>query len=410
MNWNIPLSDLNFDEAEEHAVVDVIRSRWLTMGPRTEEFEARMAEALGVAHAVAVANGTCALQLAYGWALETWRASQPATSADKPVFIVPDVTFVATANAALAMGAEAWLVDAATPDDPRPTVESFERLAAQAGSRLAAIVCVHFAGYDAHAVGMRALADKLGVLLIEDTAHAVGGRTRIDAAHDASLGAVGHLGCFSFFSNKNLATGEGGLVTTNSPEAAAWVRRGRSHGLTSQTYQRHQQTWRGYDVEMPGFNFRCTEITAALGLAQLAKLPAGNARRLELTRAYQSEFLRLGAPVSVALAGDEALLASSSCHILPALCANVDARDAVRAALAEAGIQCSHHYQAIHNFRFYHEHGTTPRDGGESGDAFANATAFAEREVTLPLWPTMTDEQVRQVAEVVARGLARSSA
>ncbi len=391
--WRIPLSDLNYDGAERDAVAEVLESRWLTMGPRTEEFEARFAGYVGARHAVAVANCTCGLELAYAHAL--CRAAGMHGGAPDPFgFIVPDVTFVATANAALTSGAHAILTDISGASRPVLDPDAVARNLHEHGGRVAAIVPVHYAGYDAGVDELVRMARRHNTLVIEDAAHAVGGRT----AQGRMLGAAADIGVFSFFSNKNLATGEGGMVVTDDGDLAAALRRARSHGMTSLTYERHAARRHGYDVVAAGHNYRCTEITAALGLVQLAKLDAGNRRRRELVAAYRSLLAGTdGVTIPFSPAEDEL----AACHILPLVCRTQNLRDSIRAALDAAGIQTSHHYPAIHTLGAYRR--LAGDDDGLAADPCPRATDYAARQITLPLHPGLGDGAVEEICGVVAR-------
>lgn len=398
--WQIPLSDLNYGPEEERAVTDVLRSRWLTMGPRTEEFEARFAQYTGARHAVAVANCTCGLELVYAWAMCRAVEGRGACPQDPPAFLVPDITFAATANAALVSGARVDLMDIESATRPLLAMETCERELRRRRGNVAAISLMHYAGSDAGAEKFRDVARREGVMLIEDAAHAAGGFTR-EGRH---LGTIGHAGVFSFFSNKNLATGEGGMVVTDDDELASALRRARSHGMTALTYERHTARRHGYDVMSAGHNYRCTEITAALGLAQLAKLDAGNARRRELLRLYR-DTLASCQQVALALSSDEELTHSAG-HIAPLLCESRKLRDAIRAACDADGIQTSHHYTPLHEFTSF----ARLREAcDEPPGQFSNAEKFARTEITLPLWPGMTEAQVARVCAVVLEAVGREA-
>lgn len=398
--WRIPLSDLNYGPEEERAVLDVLRSRWLTMGPRTEEFEARFAAHTGARHAVAVANCTCGLELVYAWAM--CRAADAHGAGPEPFgFIVPDITFVATASAALTSGARAVLTDIRGAARPSLCPDAASRALARGGSRVAAVSLVHYAGFDAGAAEMLALARAHGVVLVEDAAHAAGGR----AADGRHLGTLGDAGVFSFFSNKNLATGEGGMVVTDNADLAAAVRAARSHGMTASTHARHATRGHGYDVAFAGHNYRCTEITAALGLAQLARLDEANARRRALYRLYR-DLLAATDRVALPFSADDEV-ARGACHILPLVCESEALRDAVRAACDGAGIQTSHHYPPIHTFSGYRR--LAEADDDAPRPACPRSEEFARREITLPLWPGMGEGAVEEVCAVVL-GAARRAA
>jgi dTDP-4-amino-4,6-dideoxygalactose transaminase len=381
--WRVPLSDLNFDEREERAVAEAVRSRWLTMGPRTEEFESRMAAQLEVRHAIAVANCTVALEIAYTMAVLRFSSMNPDASTS-PLIIVPDITFVATANAASWAAAIPVLTDIADGDTPFLSLEKTRTVLEQHGSNAAAIAIMHYAGFDSDSEGFKQLADDNNLMLIEDAAHAVGGT----AASGLPLGSIGDVGCFSFFSNKNMATGEGGLITTNDDDLAATMRLMRSHGMNSQTYDRHRSQGVGYDVLLPGRNARCSELVAALGLVQLDKLAEGNESRRSLTRLYR-DHLQQTDRVRVCFADDE-LIDQGACHILSLLCESGELRDKIRETLTGNQIQTSHHYAPIHTFSAYMD---SPRASSELPDA----TAFADRQITLPLYPALKEQTVEEI-------------
>lgn len=437
MAWRIPLSDLDYGREEEQAVLDVLRGRWLSMGPRTEAFEAACAARLGVKHALAVANGTCALELAYQQMLcpvggEISESDDDAlhdVTGPKPVVIVPAVTFVATANAALMAGADVRFADIASLDEP--TVDETGWRAALTGVAPDATVIlapVHLAGFECDMTAARRVASDIGARVVEDAAHAIGGV----AASGGALGAIGHAGCFSFFSNKNVATGEGGLLATDDDGLARGFRLLRSHGMTSLTWRRHAAKGHGYDVLTPGHNHRCTEITAALGLVQLGRLDAGNARRRHLWRLYREAFaaeprLRVpfGATPSARTTSDatnpaELRLDRSACHIFPLLVESPALRDRVRDALNEAGIQTSHHYPAVHSLTAYRRHfqragrplavpdadalgAGWPDPARSSAFPLPAAVHWAAREITLPLHPNLKDVEAEETADIVLR-------
>lgn len=425
--WRIPLSDLDYDESEQEAVAGVLRSRWLSMGPRTEEFEARVAEYLQVRHAIAVANGTCALEMACQVLIDRAREGErPDAGAAAPEVLVPDLTFVATANAALFSGARVRFADLESLTEPILRTEDAARFAEPGRipgvSRI--VAPVHYAGFDARSDEVAALARSCGARVVEDAAHAIGGRSR----SGRFLGTTGDVGCFSFFANKNLATGEGGLVVTQDDALAERLRLLRSHGMTSLTWKRHSTRGHGYDVLRPGHNYRITEITAALALVQLAKLEAGNARRRRLYRLYRDAF-RMSERLRVPFGDEDEAIERSSCHIFPLLCASPALRDRVRASLNEAGIQTSHHYPPVHTFSFYRE--LAAREGGSTAGEdpapetlgqefpspdvirrerfpFPAAVHYAAREITLPLHPGLKEVELEEVVSIVLRTVAQN--
>src|SRR3954454_10608800 len=232
-----PLFDIRLSEDEGSAVGETLRSGWLTQGPRTEAFEREFAEELGARHVVALASGTAALHLAY----------LTAGVGPGDEVIVPAITFVATANAARYCGATPVLADVTSQHDLGVDPADVE---ARITERTRAVCAVHYAGYPAAAERLRELCDARGLALVEDT------------AHNPALPPVGLAGCFSFFSNKVLSCGEGGLVATDDDEVAATARSLRSHAMTSGTWDRHRGHSSGYDVVGLGFNYRMDEPRA----------------------------------------------------------------------------------------------------------------------------------------------------
>ncbi|MEZ5120420.1 MAG: DegT/DnrJ/EryC1/StrS family aminotransferase [Solirubrobacterales bacterium] len=267
--FEIPLSDVRVAEDEIAAAADALRSGWLTMGPRTAEFETAFATRLGVRHAIAVASGTAALHLAY----------LAAGIGPGDEVIVPSYTFVATAAAVIACGATPVFADIAGAHDLSLDPADVER---RITPRTRAVAVVHFAGYPAPVDRFQALCDDRGLALIEDAAHAPAA-----TLNGRALGTFGLAGCFSLFSNKVLSVGEGGVVVTDDAAAAQRMRLLRSHAMTTGTLQRHLGRALSYDVVDVGFNYRLDEPRAALALARMAKLDAEIAARRALTRRYR---------------------------------------------------------------------------------------------------------------------------
>ncbi|MDP1533876.1 MAG: DegT/DnrJ/EryC1/StrS aminotransferase family protein, partial [Rubrivivax sp.] len=254
MNWQVPLFDPDLGPEEEQAVIDVIRSKWLTMGDRTKAFERAFASETGVPVALACNSATAALHMALA-ALDIGPGDD---------VIVPSLTFVATANAVRYCGARPVFADVASLADWNVDAASIERVLTPATK---AVVVVHYAGYACDMPGIMALAARRGLLVVEDVAHAP-----CASLDGVALGAWGDVGCFSFFSNKNMTTAEGGMVTTRRPELAERLGWLRSHGMTTLTLDRHKGHAFGYDVVALGFNYRMSELNAALGLVQLRRV------------------------------------------------------------------------------------------------------------------------------------------
>ena len=249
-------------------LLEVLRSRWLTMGEVTQEFEKEFAAFVGARQALAVTNATVALHLAC-LALGIGPGDE---------VIVPSLTFVATANAVLYTGAQVRFAEILGPQELNISPEAIER---EITPRTRAVIVMHYGGYPCQMEAILQIAARHGLAVIEDAAHAPGA-----ALNGKPLGTWGDAGCFSFFSNKNISTGEGGMLVTDRVDLAEKVRLLRSHGMTSLTWDRHQGHAYSYDVVDLGYNYRIDELRSALGLAQLKKLVANNARRKAITERY----------------------------------------------------------------------------------------------------------------------------
>jgi dTDP-4-amino-4,6-dideoxygalactose transaminase len=263
-------------------------------------------------------------------------------------------------------------------------------LEAAIGPRTKAVVLLHYAGYACDLSAVMAIAERRGVAVIEDAAHAPGA-----SLDGRALGTFGAVGCFSFFSNKNLPVGEGGMVVTDDDEVAARLRSLRSHGMTTLTWQRHRGHASSYDVVDAGLNYRLDEVRAALALVQLGRLEDANAARRRVSARYR-ELLEPVEGVSVTFEGADH--EHSSHHLVVAVLAPEVSRDDARMALHSARIQTSVHYPPIHGFSYYAELGRR-RPLPVTDDV-------AQRILTLPLFPHMTEEQVALVARSLGDHLA----
>ena len=363
--WSVPLSDLAVTEEDIAVVADVYRSGWLSMGPETEAFERDFADYTGARHALAVANGTAALHLMCAGA-----GLGPGDEA-----IVPSMTFVATVNAIAYTGATPVFADIAGLVEPWLDADAAE---AAITPRTKAIVNMPYGGHPGHTDALRALAEARGLVLLEDAAHAVGSRLG-----DRHLGTCGLAGAFSFFANKNLAVGEGGMVVTDVDEVAARIRLLRSHGMTTLTWDRHRGHAAGYDVVDLGFNYRIDEPRSALARRRLARLDAENDVRARLDARYR-ELLAGVDGVALALAPvEDARLAH---HLFTVVLDEGVDRARFRELLAERGIQTSVHYPPVHGFSIYAGEHRLPL-----------TEAYGRRAVTLPLFGTMTTAQQDEV-------------
>jgi len=370
----VPLSDLHVDEELLEAASEAIASGWWSMGPRVESFERAFAEYIGSAHALAVANGTAALHLAL--------LGVGCGPGDEVV--LPSLNFVAAANAVHHTGALPVFCDVLGDGDLNLDVYDLERALTP---RTKAIVALHYGGYPCDMESLLELARGRGLAVVEDAAHAPG-----SCLGGRFCGTFGAAGCFSFFSNKNMPLGEGGMLVTNDDVLAERFRLLRSHGMTTLTWDRHRGHAHSYDVVLPGFNYRLDEIRAAIGIVQLGRLQEENEARGRAVRRYVRELHGKGGltvPFAERIGEGQERCAH---HLAVLLLAPGTEREALRAELRERGIQTSVHYPPIHAFTAY---------ASRSTRVLPKTEALAERLVTLPLFGRMSEEQLGHVIDSV---------
>ncbi len=380
MDWKYPLSEPFLDKEEQHAALDTIQSGWLSMGPKTEEFESAFAAKMECRHAIAVSNGTAALHLAF-LALEIGEGDE---------VIQPAINFVAAANMTCAVGAQPVFSDLISLVEP--TIDPAQVKAA-INQKTRALVVMHYGGYPCHMRELAEICVENKIHLIEDACHGVGYRD--PEAGNKFLGTIGDIGCFSFFANKNLTTGEGGMITTNSDQLAARVRNLRSHGMTTVTWDRHKGHASSYDVIANGFNYRIDDLRSSIGLVQLRKLDAGNQKRRQLAALYASMFSEQGRSDVEYIFG--ASPANGAGH-LAAVILPARSRDRAREYLAAAGIQSSMHYPSIDRLSAFSE--------SCNNQPLQVTHEFASRQITLPLYPGLTEEGVEEICETLEQALS----
>jgi dTDP-4-amino-4,6-dideoxygalactose transaminase len=369
MQWRVPLADVEMTDADIDAIAATYRSGWLSMGPRIAEFEAAFAEYAGAAHAIAVASGTAALHL----------QALAAGIGPGDEVIVPSMTFVATVNAIRYTGATPVFADILSPAEPWLSAAAVERAVTP---RTRAIAFVSYGGHAGPLAAIAELAEGRDLILLHDAAHAIG--ARLDGR---PLGGIAAASAYSFFSNKNLALGEGGMVTTGDEALAARVRLLRSHGMTAVSWDRARGHASGYDVVELGFNHRLDEPRAALGLERLRRLDADTARRAALVARYR---IALDGIVECCLPPAQG--SDPAHHLFTILVAPGADREAIRARIAEQGVQTSVHYPPAHRFAIY----------ADSGAELPVTDEYAARTITLPLFAHMTVEQHGLVVAAVA--------
>lgn len=360
-------------------VVAALESGWLSTGPRVRAFEAAFAGYLGAPHAVALNSCTAALHLgllAFG------------IGADAEVVTTP-LTFCATANVVIHAGARPVFADI----DPATWNLAPAAAAAAVTSRTRAVIPVHFGGRAVDVAAFRALADRHRLALIEDAAHAV---EAVSAGR--KIGTTADVTCFSFYATKNLTTGEGGMLTTASPEIAGFVRTASQHGISRDGWARYREMASPhYDVLFPGFKYNMMDVQAAIGLHQLAGLAARTARRESVWRIYDEGLadLPLVRPAPVP-EGDVHARHLYSVLVDPA---SGWTRDDLIAHLAAAGIATSVHFRALHLHPYYQERYRLTRG------MFPEAERVSDQIVSLPLGGGMPDDEAWTVVDALRRAI-----
>lgn len=360
MEYKIPLFQLNFGEEEVEAVSDTIRSKWISTGPRCEELEELFVDMFGVKHAVSVSNCTDALHLAM---------IVNGVSAGDEV-ICPSLTFAASANCIRYVGATPVFCDISGLDDMNINPSEIEKLITP---KTKAIVVVHMAGFPAKMDEIMSIAKRYNLKVIEDACHGP-----LSEYNGQKLGTIGNVGCFSFFSNKNISTGEGGMIITNDESLAKRCRLLRSHGMTTMSYQRAKGHATSYDVVDLGYNFRMDDIRASLGVVQMKKLKKDLIQRQKIRKMYL-EALASIEQIIVPFADNREFVSN---YIMPVVIKNstIEKRDAIREYLHSKGIQTSNHYPAIHRFSIYKDYHVD----------LPITEYVSDNEITLPMYGSLT--------------------
>jgi dTDP-4-amino-4,6-dideoxygalactose transaminase len=376
--WRIPLTEPDLGREEEAAVTRVLRGGWLSMGPEVQAFEQEFADFIGARHGVAVSSGTAALHLSY-----LVLGIEPQCEV-----IQPAINFVAAANMSVAVGATPVFADILGLHEPTIDPAEIER---GITSRTRAVVVMHYGGYLCRMAEISDICRRHGVALIEDACHAVGA-SYIDSdqrpPHGKRAGNLSDISCFSFFSNKNLAVGEGGMVLTNRDDLAEKLRLFRSHGMTTLTWDRHRGHASSYDVLLCGFNYRLDEIRAALGRVQLKKLEQNNQIRKHLVSLYRQNLAALSDWIVPFKDHPDC----SSYHLMVIVAPDGKSRDKAVQKLKDAGIQTSMHYPCLPRFKALQR---------PVAAELIHSNAFSERAITLPLSTKMTASQVTEVCSII---------
>jgi dTDP-4-amino-4,6-dideoxygalactose transaminase len=372
----VPFHRAAVGEEEVQAVGEVIRSGWMTMGPKTFEFENEFAKYVRAEHAIAVSTGTAALHLA----LE----AAGVRAGDE--VLLPTTTFTATAEAVTYLGARPVLVDI----DPVTMNMDADDAARRTTQKTKAIIPVHLGGQPCDMNEIQILAQRHHLRVIEDAAHALPSEYR-----GKRIGQISEFTCFSFYATKTLTTGEGGMVTTENPAAVERIRLMRLHGIERDAWKRYRSegSWR-YEVLEAGFKYNLTDIQSAIGLVQLKKCDAMWQARQTIARRYTEAFSRFDELVHPEIRSDR----NTSWHLyilrLRPGRLRVD-RDGFIRALSARGVSCSVHFIPLHLQPYYQR-----AYGYRAGD-FPNAEQQYHCCLSLPIFPGMTDQEIEQVIQAV---------
>lgn len=368
--YKIPLFKLNYDEEELQAVTEVINSKWISCGPKCQQLEQRFCGRLRTEYACAVANCTAALHLALR-ALDI---------KDGDEVLVPSLTFAATANVVKYVGAKPVFCDIASLSNP--TIDPLE-IQKKLSDKTKGIIVMHYAGFSCQMDEIMDIAKKNKLYVIEDACHGP-----LSEYHGKKLGTIGDVGCFSFFSNKNVSAGEGGMVVTNDRRIAEKIRLMRSHGMTTMSYERATGHSVEYDIVDLGYNYRLDDLRAALAIVQLEKLPDDLKKRKRL-RDHYIKRLETCEALWIPFAENKEYVSNYIFSIvLKDSCR--EKRDQVRTKLQMAGIQTSVHYPAVHRFSIYNTGGTV---------CLPVTECFADCELTLPLYGSLSLEEIDMICD-----------
>jgi dTDP-4-amino-4,6-dideoxygalactose transaminase len=360
-------------ESDRRAVADALSSRWLTGGPKIAEFERNFAEYIGVKHAVAVSSCTAALHL-------VMRAL--GIGHDDEV-IVPTFTFAATVNSVLYCGAKPILCDV----NPVSFNISPPELREKITKRTKGIIAVHYGGLACEMDRITEIADERGLFLVEDCAHSLGATYR-----GKQTGGLGRAGCFSFYPTKNITTMEGGMITTDDDKLAERTRLLRSQGLTNSPFSRQATSDWHYDIVELGYNYRLTEVQAALGVSQLSRIDQSNSQRNKAPSDYRTRMANVEGVVSPPAEQNHVY------HLYSVRVVEDDyhlTRDQLLQYLSSKGIEPSFHFTPVHQFTYYKQ--TLVYMLG----VFPVAEQLGREVLSLPLFPTITLEQIECVCDAI---------
>lgn len=388
----LPYGKQTIDDDDIQAVVEALRSDWLTTGPRIQQFESAFAKATDSIHAVAVSSGTAALHTAMFAAGigNRSKSNRGSSTAQADEVIVPAITFVATANAAVYVGAKPVFADV----DPQTLLIDPADVLAKITDNTRAIVAMDYAGQPCNYAALREIADQYDLILIADACHSLGG-----SLNARRVGSLADFNCFSLHPIKQITAGEGGVVTTNDTAAATAMRSFRNHGISTDHHQRERMISHRYAMEALGFNYRITDFQCALAFSQLQKLDLFTQRRNEIAGLYDA--------LLAAIPGIEPLAKSRGIqhahHLYVIRCEAIKTgigRDDLFESLRNRDIGVNVHYQPVYQQPFYQcllksDEPNCP-----------NAERVYSEILSLPIFPSITEQEVHQVVSAISEIVA----
>ncbi len=373
--YKIPLFDLNFDSSEKEAIIKTLDSKWISIGPNCEKFENMFCEKLNVNYALTTASCTASLHMAL---------SILGINSEDEV-LVPSLTFAATVNVIKYLRAKPIFCDIVSNSDL--TIDPNE-IKNKITSKTKAIIVMHYAGFPCDMDSIVSIAKDNNLFIIEDTAHAP-----LSEFKGKKLGTFGDVATFSFFSNKNISTGEGGMVTTNNKLFYDKLRLIRSHGMTALSYEISKGHATRYDIDSLGYNYRMDDIRASIGIVQLNKLKNDLIKRIEIRKLY-IEGLKNVPGIIIPFENNDNFVSN---YIFPIVLdsSNRDNRDNIRNKLHDKGIQTSVHYPPVHRFSIYkNDYLDLP-----------NTDYVANNEITLPMYSKLSVQDLKYIINTFKKSL-----
>ena len=371
MEYKIPLFKLNFGEEEIEAVTETIRSKWISTGPKCEELEKQFVDMFDVKYAVSMSNCTDALHLSC-----ILTDIKPGDEV-----LCPSLTFAASVNCIKYVGATPVFCDIVSPEHLNIDPDDIEK---KITSKTKAIIVVHMAGFPAKMDEIMSIAQKYNLKVIEDACHGP-----LSEYKGKKLGTIGDVGCFSFFSNKNISTGEGGMLITNNEEMAKKARLLRSHGMTTMSYQRASGHATSYDIVELGYNFRMDDIRASIGVVQMKKLQTDLEKRIQVRNEYLKQLSNIDG-ITIPFENNTEFVSNYIMSIV-LKDSTSEKRDLIRDKMHKDGIQTSVHYPAIHKFSIYKDY-----------NAKLPITEYVtDNEITLPMYASLSKEEIVLIAETL---------